>query len=220
MYKIIENTTNTICGASLSDDNINTLTLSKIINKNEIIHRLWSYAGWDNGLLFDTALVGITSLKIFKYENNKLQYILLESIKRASHKKTNIFSWDKIILELKNKTTDWYGIYHGNTCSHFVDFINMYITKLEDKCEVVKNNVLLKEPFREEFPQGREPEIKEIDQPLDIPIIKPEKKRISINELDNLKVSGLKEYCIKLNLSTVGCRRRDDYIKLLLSYGD
>ncbi len=38
---------------------------------------------------------------------------------------------------------------------------------------------------------------------------------ISINELDNIKVQGLKEYCVKFNLNTTKCKVRNDYIELL-----
>lgn len=41
---------------------------------------------------------------------------------------------------------------------------------------------------------------------------------ISINDLDNLKVPGLRELCIKLKLNTTRCQYRRDYIKLLKPY--
>jgi hypothetical protein len=297
MYKIIDGTTNVICGKNLSEYDINKLISATIINKNETIHRLWAYNGWNNGLTFDHALVGISSLKIFKYENNNLQYVLLESIENASHKKMGIFSWDRIIMELKNKTADWYGIYHGNACSHFVDFINTHITKLKEqeiKEQEIKEQALEEQEIKEQALKEqeikeqalkeqalKEQEIKEqalkeqslkeqtlkehalkeqalkeheinnnklckfgihckyklkckfehtdaehvkfIDNSKEQLVIKPKKKklmRIGKNELDNLKVSGLRDYCVKFNLSTAECRYRADYIKLLLPYVD
>jgi hypothetical protein len=44
------------------------------------------------------------------------------------------------------------------------------------------------------------------------------KSVITKNELDNLKVTGLKEYCVKLNLNTTKCKLRIDYINLLMPF--
>ena len=45
-------------------------------------------------------------------------------------------------------------------------------------------------------------------------------KKISKNELDNLKVQGLKDYCVQLKLNTTKCQLRKDYIELLLPHVD
>jgi hypothetical protein len=87
MYSTIKGVDNVICGTSLSDYDIEILKASAIIGDNENILWIWSHDGWENKLTFDGALVGITTLKVFKYENNKIQIIKLEAIKKASHKK-------------------------------------------------------------------------------------------------------------------------------------
>lgn len=45
-----------------------------------------------------------------------------------------------------------------------------------------------------------------------------EKKKIIVKEIDNLKVSGLKDKCIELNIPIIGAKVKKDYIDRLYKY--
>lgn len=45
-----------------------------------------------------------------------------------------------------------------------------------------------------------------------------EKKKMIVKELDNLKVSGLKDKCIELGISIVNVKLKKDYLEKLYKY--
>jgi hypothetical protein len=45
-----------------------------------------------------------------------------------------------------------------------------------------------------------------------------EKKQFNKNELDNLKIQGLKDLCKHYNLTTTKCKVRNDYVNLLIPH--
>lgn len=132
-HKVVQEANNTIFGPSLSQTDNEILIAHMIINKNEAMHYIWSENGWANGLTFSGALVGITDTKIFKYEKGKLQCIKINSLQKVSHSRMGIFKWDKLIFHFDNNLTEWFGIYHSNTCEYFMNFINERINFIKQE---------------------------------------------------------------------------------------
>ena len=59
--------------------------------------------------------------------------------------------------------------------------------------------------------------VKKVDKKINAPFGQ-RPNEISRTELDNLKVQGLKEYCVRMNLNTTRCKVRKDYIDQLLPF--
>jgi hypothetical protein len=75
-------------------------------------------------------VVGLTNIRLFKIQNNKLDFVLIKDIKNIRHEENSIFSWDKIICELKNGKIETFGIYYYESCKYFTDYINIHLLDL------------------------------------------------------------------------------------------
>ena len=129
-YKTLSGIDNTICGSELTAPDTTSLRRSGIIKDTEEVARLWAHRGWRGGLDISGALVGLSDIAVFKYENFKVTArVLFSDITIASHISENVLRWDAINLSLRNGTTEKIRIYHASACKHFVNHINQMVHK-------------------------------------------------------------------------------------------
>ncbi len=96
----------------------------KLDAKDEVVLVYVASGKFEPMLKFDgEIIVGITNALVFKAEKGAIYKIPRSNIMSVTHQKNSIFSWDKLIFELKNKTTDTIGIYDRDACEYFCNYL-------------------------------------------------------------------------------------------------
>lgn len=195
VYTTFKGVDNVIFGSILSDSDVDKLIAAMVISKGEIIHLLWQYDEWGEDVSFDSALVGITSKKVFKFENNVLQEFDLNLIAKVSHEKMGIFKWDRLCFEFEGGRTDWLGIYHSSACGYFSYFINEFLKKSpEERRNVVESGSKVSKHDREVEEVRRKQELlsENVEKRM-------ERKRVDFERKKELLEVG-KSSCVSMNL--------------------
>src|ERR1700690_1295031 len=101
--------------------------VSGIINKtinpvtDETLDIVYIYSGnFDEGFdITKDIIVGLTSNRIFKIEEAKVESHFISNITKVSHQKNGMFRWDKVEVSLRNGGYDTFGIWHSEVCKYF-----------------------------------------------------------------------------------------------------
>lgn len=173
---------NTILGSHLNKSDLATIKNKIQFLEDEIIEIIYSRENILEKInLHIDVIVIITNYRLIKLEKNDEPWhknrkdIIISTV---NHKKGHMFKWDKIEFKFKNGESHDCGIYHGDSCSYFCNYLR---TKpCMDFDEVMKAKKLAKE--KEDLKN------KELVSKMDNSLAQVNKS------LDDLKLSGLRSH--------------------------
>jgi hypothetical protein len=93
------------------------------LSRGEEIKLFYTYSALKEELSRSDIIVGITNVKIFKYDKGSNSFTLRSDIKAVKHQRNGMFSWDKVEILTHSGKTETYGIYDGDTCSKFCRYL-------------------------------------------------------------------------------------------------
>jgi len=118
-------------GINLSVADYNYIQRQVDFKKEEKIHLVYLHHGFNFGSISrNDIFVVITSKRIFKYEKG-IEQVFLYDIVDVEHQKNNIFSWDKIVVLLRDGKKETFGIYSSDICGYFCWYLKDLILSMQ-----------------------------------------------------------------------------------------
>ena len=124
-------TTNTVLGKGLKENVRHAIEQTINVEEGEVIEIVYIYNDtFDEKFdIVKDIIVGVTNYRIFKIEDGRYDAQKINEIISIAHEKNGIFRWDKIICLLKKNKQNTFGIYHGDVCGYFCNYINEKLKK-------------------------------------------------------------------------------------------
>lgn len=123
--------THTALAQNLNPNVYNAIVRTLKLPRNEKLEIVYIHSdNFDENFNISTdIIVGLTNLRIFKIQSGNSGHQFISNIVSVSHKKNGLFSWDKLVCNLKSKEVDTYGIYHSSVCGYLCDYMKHRINK-------------------------------------------------------------------------------------------